>query len=96
MVALSHSMYACAIISCRNFAIAKLHAWPLHRFTEAEKEKLLKILVLDFMSSEETGSESGSGEEVATRRKIFLSRPLGWRSAEVITYFESLDRKVDR
>lgn len=64
--------------------------------SEAEKEKILKILLLEFMSSEETGSESGSGAEMMTRRKIFLSRPLDWRSAEVKTYFESLDRKVDR
>lgn len=32
--------------------------------SEADKEKLMKILKLDFMSTEESGSESGSGEEV--------------------------------
>ena len=48
------------------------------------------------MSTEESGSESGSGEEMATRRKIFLSRPLTWRSDQANIYFESLDRKVGR
>ena len=56
----------------------------------------MKILMLDMMSSEETGSESGSGEEMGTRRKIFFSKPLGWRSREVTNYFESLDRKFER
>ena len=48
------------------------------------------------MSTEESGSESGSGDEMTIRRKIFLSRPLSWRSPEANTYFESLDRKVER
>lgn len=56
----------------------------------------MKILTLDFMSSEETGSESGSGSEMMARRKVFLSRPLTWRSAEANNMMESLDRKVAR
>lgn len=56
----------------------------------------MKILTLDFMSSEETGSESDSGNEAATRRKIFLSRPLSWRSPEANAFIESLDRKITR
>ncbi len=56
----------------------------------------MKILTLDFMSSEESGSESGSGDETATRRHIFLSRPLNWRSVDANNFFESLDRKITR
>lgn len=50
------------------------------------------------MSSEETGSESGSADEGSTadRRKILLSRPLSWRSAQANEYLESLDRKIMR
>lgn len=48
------------------------------------------------MSSEETGSESGSESEMATRRKVFLSRPLSWRSSEANSIMESLDRKTTR
>ena len=56
----------------------------------------MKILALDFMSSEETGSESGSGSEMDTRRKVFLSKPLTWRSPEANSIMESLDRKITR
>ena len=56
----------------------------------------MKILILDFMSSEETGSESGSGSEMTTRRRVFLSRSLPWRSPEATGVMESLDRKVER
>lgn len=64
--------------------------------TDSDKETLMKVLLVEFMLSEETASESGSGEDMMTRRKIFLSKPLEWRSTEVMTYFASLDRKVDR
>ncbi len=58
----------------------------------------MKILTLDFMSSEGTGSESGSGSgsETTTRRKVFISRPLTWRSTEANNMMGSLDRKVTR
>lgn len=56
----------------------------------------MKILHLEFISSEETGSESGSGSEMMTRRKVFLSRPLQWRSPQANNIMESLDRKVSR
>ena len=64
--------------------------------TAQEKERIMKILVLDFMSSEETGSESGSGSEMTTGRKVFLSRSLPWKSPEASGVMESLDRKVER
>ena len=55
----------------------------------------MKILTLGFISSEEIGSESGSESE-ETRRKVFISRPLAWRSPEANSIMESLDRKVTR
>lgn len=56
----------------------------------------MKILTLEFMSSEETDSESGSGSEMSGRRKIFTSRPLQWRSPQANTILQSLDRKILR
>ena len=61
-----------------------------------EKEDAMKILTLEFMSSEETDSESGSGSEMSTRRKIFMSRPLQWRSPQANNIMLSLDRKIVR
>lgn len=48
------------------------------------------------MSSEETGSESGSGSEMTTKVKIFLTKPVPWRSPEASTIMDSLDRKIAR
>lgn len=57
------------------------------------KERSLKVLILDFMSSEETGSDSGSGSETT---KIFLTRPILWRSPDANNLMDSLDRKILR
>ena len=48
------------------------------------------------MSSEETGSDSGSESEVATKDKVFFTRPLVWRSQQCNNLMESLDRKILR
>lgn len=64
--------------------------------TAQEKERLVKILNIDFMSSEDSGSESGSGLEMATRRRVFVLRSLSWRSPEANRMMDSLDRKVTR
>lgn len=61
--------------------------------SQEEKERSMKILMLEFMSSEETGSDSGSGSEMT---KIFLTRPLPWRSQAANNVMESLDRKIVR
>ena len=61
-----------------------------------EKEDAMKILSLEFISSEETDSESGSGSEMTQRRKIFMSKPLQWRSPQANNIMQSLDRKIFR
>lgn len=53
-------------------------------------------MLLDFMSSEDTGAESGSETEMDGRSKIFVTRPLTWRSTLANNVMESLDRKVLR
>lgn len=62
--------------------------------SQEEKEKTLKILRLDFISSEETGADSGSGTE--TTDKVFFTRPLPWRSQAANNAMNSLDRKIIR
>lgn len=74
--------------SCRTDAVST-------SLSTQEKEEAMKILSLDFMSSEETDSESGSGSE-QTRRKIFMLRPLQWRSPQANNIMQSLDRKITR
>lgn len=64
--------------------------------TPEEKSQWSKILTMEFMSSEESGSESGSGSEMGTRRKVFIQHPLSWRSNEANRMIESLDRKTLR
>ena len=63
--------------------------------SQEEKERSLQVLTLDFMSSEETGLESGSDSETP-RNKIFLNKPLPWRSQAANNLMESLDRKIVR
>ena len=53
----------------------------------------MTILKLEFMSSEDTGSDSGSGSEST---KVFLTKPLPWRSPAANSIMDSLDRKIVR
>ena len=55
----------------------------------------MKILTLDFISSEESGSESGSDEEMTTK-KIFLRNIIPWKSLEVNSTMECLDQMIAR
>lgn len=66
--------------------------------SQEEKERTLRILTLNFISSEETGADSGSGRsgDENMTDKIFLSRPLPWRSQEANNVMDSLDRKILR
>ena len=61
-----------------------------------EKARLEAVLAPDFISSEESASESGGEDEGATRRRVFVRRPVTWRSQDLNTYFNSLDRKYSR
>ena len=61
-----------------------------------EKARLEAVLAPDFISSEESASESGGEDEGATRRRVFVRRPVTWRSQDLNTYFHSLDRKHSR
>ena len=52
-------------------------------FSEADRLKWKKILVTEFMSSDESGEED--------ERTVFIVKKLPWRSKRVSTFFQRLD-----
>ena len=52
-------------------------------FSEADRLKWKKILVTEFMSSDESGEED--------ERAVFIVKKLPWRSERVSTFFQRLD-----
>ena len=65
--------------------------------TAEEKNEAMKILTVDFMSSEETGQESAeSDNERAPPVTIFKIHPLPWRSDRANSIMTTMDRKAKR
>lgn len=60
-----------------------------------EKEKINILMKLDYISSEESASDSENCEDGFPRR-TFVIRPLAWLSDEATTLMSSLDRKASR
>ena len=67
------------------------------------KDKLLPLLVPDFMPSDESElcTDSDNSEENDTpsrnsQKKILWYHELVWRSSELDSYIKSLDRKIER
>lgn len=52
-------------------------------FSEADRLKWKKILVTEFMSSDESGEED--------ERAVFIVKKLPWRSERVSSFFQRLD-----
>ena len=52
-------------------------------FSDADRVKWKKILVTEFMSSDESGEEDGQA--------VFIVKKLPWRSERVSKFFERLD-----
>lgn len=71
---------------------------------QATKDKVLPLLTVDFMSSDESEawSESGSSDEnnaapfQCGKKKRLHYHQLFWRSTEFDAYIKSLDRKIER
>ena len=75
---------------------------------EAAKQKYEEVLKADFMSLDESvrqdsddNASSGSDREESSRhppakKKRLIKHKLPWRSREMQTVMESLDRKIDR
>ena len=58
--------------------------------TDAQRDAVNKIMLKEFMSSEESGEEVIDGE----RRPILLVKPLPWRAGKVNRIFKQLDHKA--
>lgn len=63
--------------------------------TESQKEKWGPCLVLDLMSSEESGDEDGEDED-SEGGHAFRVRPLPWRSEKVTSFYIQLDKKFSK
>ena len=60
---------------------------------EEKKTRWRKVLLKDFMSSEESGKET---LEDGSERSVLYVRPLPWRSVQVSRGFHHLDEKVKK
>lgn len=61
--------------------------------TEERKVRWRKVLTKEFMSSEESGTET---LEDGSERNVLYIRPLPWRSAQVTSGLHRLDEKVKK
>ena len=52
-------------------------------FSDADRAKWKKVLVTEFMSSDESGEEDG--------QPVYIVKKLPWRSERVSNFFERLD-----
>ena len=60
---------------------------------DAQQDLWKKVVVKEFISSEESGDEDiGNGE----KRQVMLVKPLPWRSAKVDRFFNQLDHKAQK
>ena len=64
--------------------------YSINLFVTRRKRKNMKVLLLDFMSSEETGSDSAMGSESSEKE----TRPLPWRSPAAKNLMDSLNHKI--
>ncbi|XP_065894554.1 uncharacterized protein [Dysidea avara] len=91
-----------------NKAHARLKALNLSKSIDAErKEEIRAVLTVDFMSSDESEVDSVSTEhpdssgseddrEQQSSKKKLIRKKLSWRSQELQSVFDSLDRKLER
>ena len=60
--------------------------------TDAQKDALKKVLLREFMSSEESGEEVVDGE----KRSVLLVKPLPWRASKLDRIFKQIDHKANK
>ena len=60
--------------------------------TEAQKEMWKKVVVSEFISSEESGEEDRDGE----KRQVIQVKILPWRAPKVDRFFKTLDHKASK
>ena len=59
---------------------------------DAQREAIMKLMIRDFMSSEESGEEMVDGE----RRAVIKVKPQPWRASRVDRMFKQLDSKGEK
>lgn len=100
------------IYHCLQKAHARLKALNLSRSIDSEKkEEIRAVLKADFMSSDESEVDTGSAEhqdssgsedesdhqhQQKSVKKKLIRKKLPWRSQELQSIIESLDRKLER
>ena len=52
----------------------------------------MKVMIREFMSSEESGDEMIEGK----RRAVIKVKPLPWRSSRICRIFKRLDHKIEK
>lgn len=57
---------------------------------DAQKEHWNKVIVKEFISSEESGEEEIDEE----KRQVLMIKPLRWRAPKIDRFFKQLDRKA--
>ena len=55
-----------------------------------KRESLMKVMIREFMSSEESGDEMINGK----RKAVIKVKPLPWRSSRIGQIFKRLDHKI--
>ena len=58
--------------------------------TDTQRDAFKKVLVREFMSSEESGEEVVDGE----KRSVLLVKPLPWRASKLDRIFKQVDHKA--
>ena len=61
--------------------------------TDAQKDLWKKVVIKEFMSSEESGEEEIANGE---KRQVLKIKPLRWRAAKVDRFFKQLDHKASK
>ena len=60
--------------------------------TDAPRDLLKKVMVKDFMSSEESREDEQEGE----RKQVIIVKPLPWRASQIDGFFKQLDKKAGK
>lgn len=76
----------------QKFESRKAAFLKTNQLSDAQRDVWRKVLIKDFISSEESGEESVDGEE----RQVIYVKTLPWRAPRVDRFFKKLDNKAAR
>lgn len=75
-------------LESRNAVLLKTNS-----LTDAQKDLWKKVVIKEFMSSEESGEEEIANGE---KRQVLKIKPMHWRAAKVDRFFKQLDHKASK